>query len=106
MIAVIVAVIAGGIILFPALAVLFRLTLAGHLSPGEAAADAAGQDRPPPAGGTLVARLAGACLVAGLGFLTAADAGWAHAIGVAALFGFAILGAAALIAPEVGEARD
>ncbi len=36
MIALIVAVIAGGIILFPALAVLFRLTLAGHLSPGEA----------------------------------------------------------------------
>jgi cytochrome d ubiquinol oxidase subunit II len=53
-----------------------------------------------------VARLAGACLVAGLGFLTAADAGWAHAIGVAALFGFAILGAAALIAPEIGETAE
>jgi cytochrome d ubiquinol oxidase subunit II len=53
-----------------------------------------------------VARAAAACLVAGLGFLTVADAAWAHAIGVAALFGFAILGAAALIAPEVGEARD
>jgi hypothetical protein len=39
--------------------------------------------------------------VAALGFLTVADAAWAHAIGVAALFGFAILGAAALIAPEL-----
>jgi len=106
MIAVIVAVIAGGIILFPALTVLFRLTLAGNLSPGEAAADAPGEGRPAPAGGTLVARLAVACLVAGLGFLTAADAAWAHAIGVTALFAFAILGAAALIAPEVRDARE
>jgi cytochrome d ubiquinol oxidase subunit II len=86
--------------------VLFRLTLAGNLSPGEAAADAPGEGRPAPAGGTLVARLAVACLVAGLGFLTAADAAWAHAIGVTALFGFAILGAAALIAPEVRDARE
>ena len=90
MIALIVAVIAGGIILFPALAVLFRLTLAGHLSPGEAAADAPGDDRPPAVGGTLLTRLAVAGLVVGLGFLTVADAAWAHAIGVAALFGFAI----------------
>jgi cytochrome bd ubiquinol oxidase subunit II len=100
MIAVVVAVIAGGIILFPSLAVLFRLTLAGQLHPGESAADAhpgAG----PPVVGARAARGAVACLVVALGFLTAADAAWAHAIGVAALFGFATLGAAALIAPEV-----
>jgi cytochrome bd ubiquinol oxidase subunit II len=99
LIAVIVAVIAGGIILFPSLAVLFRLTLAGHLHPGQAAADATTAAGPPVVGaGT--ARGAVACLVVALGFLTVADAAWAHAIGVAALSGFAILGAAALIAPE------
>jgi cytochrome bd ubiquinol oxidase subunit II len=101
MIALIVAVIAGGIILFPSLAVLFRLTLAGQLSPGEAASDAPGEGRPPATGGGRAARGAVACLVVALGFLTVADAAWAHAVGVAALFGFAILGAAALIAPEI-----
>jgi cytochrome d ubiquinol oxidase subunit II len=102
MIAVIVAVIAGGMILFPSLVVLFRLTLAGHLSPGEAAADAETTTTRPIAGAA-PARGAGACLVVGLGFLTVADAAWAHVIGVAALFGFAALGAAALIAPEVRD---
>ncbi len=100
LIAVVVAVIAGGIILFPSLVVLFRLTLAGQLHPGESAADAhpgAG----PPVAGARAARGAVACLVVTLGFLTVADAAWAHAIGVAALVGFAVLGAAALIAPEV-----
>ena len=106
MIALIVAVIAGGIILFPALAVLFRLMLAGQLTPGDAAADPPGEARPPSSGAGTAARAAAACMVVGLGFLTVADAGWAHAIGVAAWFGFAILGAAALIAPEVGGARD
>jgi cytochrome bd ubiquinol oxidase subunit II len=102
MIAVVVAVIAGGIILFPSLVVLFRLTLAGHLSPGEAAAASEEVARAPVSGaGAGAGRGAIACLVAGLGFLTVADAAWTHAIGVAALFGFAILGAAALIAPEV-----
>jgi cytochrome d ubiquinol oxidase subunit II len=105
MVAVIVAVIAGGIVLFPSLAVLFRLTLAGHLFPGEAATDATEAAGPPVAGAT-AARGAVACLVIGLGFLTVADAGWAHAMGVAAFFGFAVLGAAALIAPEVGGATD
>src|SRR6185437_3492661 len=50
MIALIVAVVAGGVILFPSLAVLFRLMLVGQLSPGEAAADAPGEGRPPPTG--------------------------------------------------------
>jgi cytochrome d ubiquinol oxidase subunit II len=105
LIAVIVAVIAGGIILFPSLAVLFRLTLAGHLFPGDVEGGAQPAPRAP-TDGTRAARGAIACLVVGLGFLTVADAAWAHAIGVAALLGFAVLGAAALIAPEVGEAPD
>jgi hypothetical protein len=36
----------------------------------------------------LLARSAAACLVVGFGMLTVADAGWAHVVGVAALFGF------------------
>ena len=33
-----------------------------------------------------------ACFVAGVGLLTVAEAGWAHAIGVVALFGFVVVG--------------
>ena len=40
----------------------------------------------------LLGRVAGACLVAGFGLLTVAEAGWAHAIGVVALFGFIVVG--------------
>jgi cytochrome d ubiquinol oxidase subunit II len=105
LIAVVVAVIAGGIILFPSLAVLFRLTLAGHLFPGDVDAGAQPAAEPPVAG-SRAARGAVAFLVVGLGFLTVADAAWAHAIGVVALLGFAVVGAAALIAPEIGEAPD
>ena len=33
-----------------------------------------------------------ACLVAGIGLLTVATTGWAHAVGIASLFGFIIFG--------------
>jgi len=48
----------------------------------------------------LLAGFAVACLVVGLGFLTVADAGWAHAVGVVALFGFIILGVLAVSPAE------
>jgi cytochrome d ubiquinol oxidase subunit II len=52
----------------------------------------------------LLARSAGVSLVAGISFLTIADAGWAHAIGVAFLLGFIVLG---FVATEPSElARD
>ena len=51
----------------------------------------------------LLARSAGACLIAGLGFLTAADAGWAHAVGVAALFAFIVLGFLAVAPAELAR---
>jgi cytochrome bd ubiquinol oxidase subunit II len=94
LVAVIVAVIAGGLILFPSLALLFRLVLVGHLdaeaktvtvvvSPAAVlGASTAG----------IAARAAVALFVAAIGFLTIADAPWAHAIGVACLFGFGIAG--------------
>jgi cytochrome d ubiquinol oxidase subunit II len=95
LIAVVVAVAAGAVVLAPSLALLFTLTLRGRLAYGgeEEAAPAAGPVRALQAARSgLLARLAAACLVVTLGFLTVADAGWAHAIGVAALLGFVALG--------------
>jgi cytochrome bd ubiquinol oxidase subunit II len=85
LVALVVAIVAGGMILFPSLALLFRLTLAGSLRGGQ------------PAGGTTMrpahrplrgAPVAVALLLAGVGFLTIANAGWAHAVGVVALLLF------------------
>jgi cytochrome d ubiquinol oxidase subunit II len=94
LVAVVVAVIAGGAILFPSLALLFRLVLSGQLDHRQTTAPPA---RPSKAllsasAHGLPARSAAACLVAAIGFLTVADAGWAHAIGVASVFGFIIFG--------------
>ena len=92
-VAIIVAVLAGGTILFPALALLFRLVLGGKLGHAEPTEDEQPVHRPSPqAPGRLSARLAAAFLLAGIGFLTVADAGWAHAIGVVFLFSFISLG--------------
>jgi cytochrome d ubiquinol oxidase subunit II len=93
---VVVVVVAGAVILFPSLALLFRLVLGGRLDHGVGVASGE------PAPGTramilasapgLAARCAGAFLLAGIGLLTIADAGWTHAIGVVSLFGFWVLG--------------
>ena len=42
-------------------------------------------------------------LVAGLGFLTVADAGWAHAVGIVALFAFIVLGFLAVAPAELAR---
>jgi cytochrome bd ubiquinol oxidase subunit II len=92
LVAVVVVVVAGGVILFPSLALLYRLTLGGRL------ADTAPSPAPQVALRELAARggsagrIAVGLLVAGVGFLTVANAGWAHAIGVACLFGFIVSG--------------
>jgi cytochrome d ubiquinol oxidase subunit II len=109
LVAVIVAVVAGGAIVFPSLVLLFRLTLGGTLRGGGAGAAETESDPTRPRGllsasrhGLLV-RAAGACLVAGFGLLTVLDAGWAHALGVAALLGFLLLGFLALLPAELWE---
>jgi cytochrome bd ubiquinol oxidase subunit II len=89
LVAVVVAVLAGAVLLFPSLALLFRLTLRGELDHGEGRVVARPQAMRAGVGGM---RLAAAFLVAGVGFLTAADAPWAHAIGVVCFFGFAVAG--------------
>ena len=100
LVAIVVAVLGGGAIVFPLLGLLFRLTLAGRFDEGARAA-AAPQARPR-AGvrpGAL-ARTAAASLIAGVGLLTVAHAGWAHAVGVAALFAFMV---SAFLALEPAE---
>jgi cytochrome bd ubiquinol oxidase subunit II len=101
LVAVLVAVVAGGLILFPSLAVLFRLVLGGRLGVGEGDTADAGETRTHgllAASRTgLLARSALACLAVGVGMLTVAGAGWAHAIGVAALLAFIGLGFAAAL---------
>jgi cytochrome bd ubiquinol oxidase subunit II len=107
LVAVVIAVLAGGALLFPSLGLLFGLMLRGRLGEhGEAgAAEADGADGGaaasargrPPRSTALQARVAVALLIAGVGFLNAADAGWAHLIGVFALFGFMVIGFAAIV---------
>jgi cytochrome bd ubiquinol oxidase subunit II len=94
LVVVVVAVIVGAAILFPSLALLFRLVLGGQLGYGETATSS---ERPARAilsasRPGLLARSAGACFIAGIGFLTIGEAGWAHAIGIASLFAFMVLG--------------
>jgi cytochrome d ubiquinol oxidase subunit II len=102
LIALVVAVIAGGVILFPSLALLFRLTLGGRLghagpAAGEQFVRGEGALRRSVHGG----RIAAASLVAGIGFLTLADAAWAHAVGIAFLFTFIVAGYRAVLGDDI-----
>src|SRR5919198_1365189 len=103
LIAVTFAVLGGAIILFPSLALLFRLVLSGRLAEGGEGVDL----RPTPrlvrvSRQGFLARAALASLIAGIGLLTAAEAAWAHALGVVSLFGFVALGFPAALPPTVG----
>jgi cytochrome d ubiquinol oxidase subunit II len=103
LIAVIVAVLAGAAILFPSLALLFRLVLGGNLGRGESVAARPAQARSLLAtlAPGLLPRLAIACLVAGIGFLTIANAAWAHTVGVFSLFAFIVVAFPAALPPDV-----
>jgi cytochrome bd ubiquinol oxidase subunit II len=94
---VIVVVLGGGAILFPSLAFLFRLALAGRFQAAESTVpnEIAQPVRAIRAG--LVARLAVALLIAGFGLLNIANAQWAHAIGIVCLLCFVVLGFRAII---------
>ena len=106
LVAVVVAVLVGGLLLFPSLALLFRLTLGGELrESGQGSVEAPVESRRRGLVSVrLDARLSVAFLVAGIGFLTVANAGWAHAIGVACFFGFILSGFRAALPPGIVEA--
>jgi cytochrome d ubiquinol oxidase subunit II len=91
LVAVIVAVVGGGLILFPSLVLLFRLTLQRRLAYGEPAA-AVRREAVVAFREGLLARVAIACLVAGFGLLTVAEGSLPHALGVVALLSFIVTG--------------
>jgi cytochrome d ubiquinol oxidase subunit II len=107
LVAVIVAVLGGGAILFPSLVLLFRLTLAGRLGDGEPVASEPRREAVVAFREGLLARIALACLVAGFGLLTVAEGAVPHALGVVALLGFVVAGflaaAPALAQSEAGR---
>ncbi len=103
LVAVVVAVLAGAAILFPSLVLLFRLVLGGALGGGESAAGQPTRARSLLAAlaPSLLPRLAIACLVAGIGFITIADAAWAHAVGVLCLLAFIVVAFPAALPPDL-----
>jgi cytochrome d ubiquinol oxidase subunit II len=92
LVTVVVAVVAGGVLLFPSLALLFTITFRGA-RPVEAQATGGFPLRATPT----APRVAVVLFIVGLGMLNAANAGWCHIIGVIALFGFVIAGFTAIV---------
>ncbi len=111
------AIAAGAVILFPSLGFLFTLQLGGNFNATEQDRSAGAARPPADVGGMLAssrqglaARGAIAGLLGGLGFLTAADAPWAHIVGViclavCAVCAVAAVGPAELAAGEPHEHR-
>ena len=103
LVAVVVAVVAGAVILFPSLALLFGFVLGRAPGRGTSVAERPAQGRSllTALGPGLLPRLAIACLVAGVGFLTVAEAAWAHALGVLFLFAFIVAAFPAALPPDL-----
>jgi cytochrome d ubiquinol oxidase subunit II len=100
----IVAVVAGGVLLFPSLGLLFGLLLRGRFDAGAAYADSPARARALPAGtGVGAGRGALALLIAGVGLLNVASASWAHGIGVTALLAAVVLGFVAIVPAMLAE---
>ncbi len=103
MIAVLVSVAAGALVLAPSLALLFTLTLRGRLGDEGAPTASVPAQALAAARTGLLARVSIACLLVTLGFLTIADAGWAHAIGVVALIVCVVTGFRAAVPVDDAE---
>jgi cytochrome d ubiquinol oxidase subunit II len=103
---VVVAVLVGAAILFPSLALLFRLVLRGQFDPGTPTELARAPDAKTIVEATasgLLTRSAFACVIAGIGLLTVADSSLAHAVGVVCLLAFVVLGFAAIRPTEIAQ---
>ena len=105
MVLLVISILAGGLILFPSLALLFRLLLRGNFSAQPVVARDLSQAGP--TGGLTAAitaiRLAGACFVVGGALLVIGEGAWQHAIGVALLAAFIVLGLSALAGEDSRE---
>jgi cytochrome bd ubiquinol oxidase subunit II len=102
----VVVLVARGAILFPSLALLFRLVLRGQFDPGTATELARAPDAKTIVEATasgLLTRSAFACVIAGIGLLTVADSRLAHAVGVVCLLAFVVLGFAAMRPTEIAQ---
>jgi cytochrome bd ubiquinol oxidase subunit II len=101
----VISILAGGLILFPSLALLFRLVLRGRFAAEPTIAP--GAPAPRPTGGLTAplsaTRVAGACFVVGATLLVLGDSAWPHAAGVAALAAFIVLGLSALAGEDARE---
>jgi cytochrome d ubiquinol oxidase subunit II len=102
--AIIISIGVGAIILFPSLALLFRLTLRGVFDPAAVRVEppAPGPDAPRP---SWAGRVAITFLIIGILLLTIAESGVAHGFGVAAFVVAAIAGFTA-VGPDVLAAED
>jgi cytochrome d ubiquinol oxidase subunit II len=105
LVVVIVAVFAGGAVLFPSLALLFRLVLSGRLGYADDAAAAPTIRRRIVAASApgLLARVAVSCLFAGIGLLAGTETGWTHALGVASLLAFIVFAFPTALPPDLGN---
>jgi len=99
MIAVIIAIAAGGLILFPSLGFLFRLSLAGRLQPDRRGPVQQRPDRADAPRPAWAARAALACYVAGAALLVFADDDPGHVVGVF-LFALTALLAFTAVGPD------
>jgi cytochrome d ubiquinol oxidase subunit II len=104
LVALVVAVLAGGVILFPSLALLFTLALTGRFDSIQAAPTRPRADQVLSASmPRLRSRVVVGCLIAGVGLLNVAEAQWEHALGVLSLFGFVVVGALTLVPETLAE---
>ena len=78
-----------------------ELVLGGRLDEHEPARPLTARDLVGASAPRLITRVAGACLIAGLGFTTVADAGWAHAIGATCLLAFVAFAFPAALPPDI-----
>jgi cytochrome bd ubiquinol oxidase subunit II len=107
LVVVIVAVLAGGAILFPSLAFLFRLVLSGRLGYADDIAAPTIRRRIVAASASgLLVRVAISCLFAGIGLLAGTEAGWAHALGVTSLLAFIVFAFPAALPPNLRSESD
>ncbi len=101
----VVVILGGGLVLFPSLALLFRLALRGSFAAPPA--PVRGAPAPGPTGGFTAAltatRLAGACFVIGATLLVLGDSAVPHALGVVGLGAFIVLGLSALAGEDARE---
>jgi cytochrome bd ubiquinol oxidase subunit II len=103
---VVVCVLAGAVILFPSLAFLFRLALAGRFQAAESTVPDEIAQPVRAARPGLIGRLALALLIAGFGLLNIANAQWTHAVGIVCLVCFVVLGFLAVVFSALGGLTD